>query len=515
VTILAVLVVAPLVAGAPVARAATSEDLATRIEHAVQERMAASGVPSAAFVVVARSEPSVARGLGRATANRPVTGSTPFVLGSTSKSFTALAVMQLVDAGLVDLDAPVRHYVPELQLADGEPVDAITVRHLLQQTSGIPSAAGGPVLASAKDGTALDAVGELRGSRLAAAPGTLWQYSNVNYVLAGLVVERTSGMTYPQYVQRRIYTPLGMTRSFTSIGPARDAGLADGHRYWFGRAVRSDPVVRPGLMAAGYLISTADDLGRYLRMYLDGGVADDGTRIVSAHGLRTMLEPGPAAQLGEWAGGMTSRYAMGWFVGGPWRQPTTFHPGNSPDTTAMITVIPERGLAVATLVGASHELPLPGNPAAPDRITRAAVEAALGEPTTSGGSLRSFYAVFDLIVLALLGAAGYWLARGAGLLRRPRRTRHRVRTLVSALIGIIVGAAVLGVPTLLGFGWRGAWTWLPDASVVLLGLGMMLVAGGAARLCALLRRQTPDRRAADGWPAAKRPPPAAYGPPTP
>ena len=141
---------------------------------------------------------------------------TPFVIGSTSKSFTALAVMQLVDDGLVDLDAPVRRYVPELRLVQPGAADSITVRQVLQQTSGLPEAAGGPILKSAKDGTALDAVRELSGTRLSDPPGTAWHYSNANYVLAGLVVERASGTGYAEHVRRRIFTPLGMTDSSTA-----------------------------------------------------------------------------------------------------------------------------------------------------------------------------------------------------------------------------------------------------------------------------------------------------------
>jgi CubicO group peptidase (beta-lactamase class C family) len=487
---LVVLVTGQLLAGAPAAQASTADDAAGRIASAIRTRMDASGVPSAAFVVVDGSG-AVARGLGDATAGHPATARTPFVLGSTSKSFTALAVMQLVDAGRVDLDTPVRHYVPELQLAAGEAVEAITVRQILQQTSGIPSTAGGQILASAREGTALDAVRELRGTRLAAAPGRLWQYSNANYVLAGLVVQRASGMPFAQYVQTKIFDPLGMTRSFTAVGPARAAGLADGHRYWFGLVRASGPVALPGLLAAGYLISTAEDMGRYLRMYLDDGLTPSGIRVVSAKGLRTMLTPGPTAQLGPWAGGMESRYAMGWFVGGPWQAAVTFHPGNSPDSTAMIALMPQRGMAVATLVGASHELPLPGNPAVTDRITRAAVEAALAEPTTAGGSLRTFYLVFDLAALTLLGAGGYGLVRAGQKLRDPRRPRRRARELLWVVVNLVLGMAVLSLPLVLGFGWAGAWTWIPDFALVLLVLGVLLVAGSATRLLALIRPGMP------------------------
>ena len=299
----------------PDLRAVGAVPAAGAVEQVLRDRMAASAVPGAAFVVVHREGASSAGGVGRTADGGAVTARTPFVIGSTSKSFTALAVMQLVDEGVVDLDAPVRRYIPELRLANGQATDSITVRHLLQQTSGLPAVAGGPVLASAEDGSTADAVRELVGVELSGAPGTRWQYANANYVLAGLVVERASGLPYPDYLQRRIFQPLGMTGSFAAIEPARNAGLARGHRFWFGLPVASGPVFRPGLLAAGYLISTTEDLGRYLRMYLQNGRAADGARIVSAQGLQTMLAPGPDAQLGPWADGPPTRYAMGWFVG--------------------------------------------------------------------------------------------------------------------------------------------------------------------------------------------------------
>jgi CubicO group peptidase (beta-lactamase class C family) len=118
------------------------------VEQMLRDRLAASAVPGAAFVVIHREGASSAGGVGRTGDGGAVTARTPFVIGSTSKSFTALAIMQLVDEGVVDLDAPVRRYIPELRLADGQATDSITVRHLLQQTSGLPAVAGGPVVAS-------------------------------------------------------------------------------------------------------------------------------------------------------------------------------------------------------------------------------------------------------------------------------------------------------------------------------------------------------------------------------
>ena len=468
-------------------RAVGAGPAAGAVEQVLRDRLAASAVPGAAFVVVHREGASSAGGVGRTGDGGAVTARTPFVIGSTSKSFTALAVMQLVDEGLVDLDAPVRRYVPELRLADGQATDSITVRHLLQQTSGLPAVAGGPVLASAEDGSTADAVQELVDVELSGAPGTRWQYANANYVLAGLVVERASGLPYPDYLQRRIFQPLGMTGSFAAIEPARNAGLARGHRFWFGLPVASGPVFRPGLLAAGYLISTTEDLGRYLRMYLQNGLAADGTRIVSAQGLQTMLAPGPDAQLGPWADGPPARYAMGWFVGGPWREPALLHPGDSPDSSAMITLLPNRGIGVATLVAAGHELPVPGNPAATDRISRNVVDVVVDEPVATGTSLRSFYAVFDVLVLGLWTAAGWGLHRAVRVLRRRTGPPRRLSAGGGVLSRAVLVAALVVLPIWAGFGWSGLRVWAPDLWLVLLVLIALLTATTAVRLAGLAR----------------------------
>lgn len=101
--------------------------------------------------------------------------------------------MQLVNAGRLDLDAPARRYVPEFRLADQRAADRITVRQALQQTTGLPATAGGPIVRSAADGTALEVLHELRGTKLVTRPGAVFAYSNGNYVLGGLIVERASG----------------------------------------------------------------------------------------------------------------------------------------------------------------------------------------------------------------------------------------------------------------------------------------------------------------------------------
>jgi CubicO group peptidase (beta-lactamase class C family) len=457
------------------------------VERVLEQQLDASGVPGAAVVVVSSGRIETG-GAGSDGDSQGVGATTPFVIGSTTKSFTALAVMQLVDSGDVALDASVRDYVPEFQLAGGQPVEDITVRHLLQQTSGLSDLAGGPLLASAVDGTALEAIAELKDSHLTSPPGDSWLYANANYVLAGLVVERASGMSYAEYVQARILDPLGMSHSYVSVEAAAADGLTKGHRFWFGVPVSTGPTHRSGLLAAGYLISTAEDLGRYLSMYLADGVSATGERVVSTEGLHTLLTPGPVAHLGPWADGKESHYGMGWFIGGPWSPDALFHPGNSPDSSAMLAIFPDRNLAVATLMNAGHELPVPGNPAITDRISSNVIHAALGQPVPDLPSLWRFYLAFDLAVLALIASASWALARSVRPLS-PARRRTRPSHPAKQWVGVPLRAGGAGLLTLIPFltyGWRGLWTWAPDLTLALAALILLWSSTAAIRLLALL-----------------------------
>ena len=498
------------VTASPVA-AATPPDRATfaQMDRVIRAGMDHSGVPGFAVAVVSGNNVVHARGFGDAGDGRGATPQTPFLLGSVSKSFTALAAMQLVDAGRLDLDAPARQYVPEFELADQRAADRITVRQALQQTTGMPPTAGGPIVRSAADGTALEALHELRGTKLVTPPGAAFAYSNGNYVLAGLIVEGASGEPYAQYVQRHIFTPLGMRHSYVALDAAKRAGLAIGHRYWFGLSTAHGPTFRPGIQPAGYLISTAHDMSRYLAMYLNNGVTANGDRIVSRRGLATMLAPGRPGKLGAWSDHADTRYAMGWFVGGPWSEPAQLHPGRAPDSSAMIVVFPRRDVAVVTLTNAANELTLPGYPASVDRVERNAIDALIGDPVDTGTSLHRYYVYVDLIALALLAAVAWPLVRAARALRT--RPRHRWLAIAGVAARAAGGVLLVALPAL-AFGWRASFLWQPDVFTVIVLLGALLLVTAALRLAGLVRRspESPPEAPApvsDTVPAAPAPPP--------
>jgi CubicO group peptidase (beta-lactamase class C family) len=303
---------------------------------------------------------------------------------------------------------------------------------------------------------------------------------------------------------------LGMRDSYVALDAAKRDGLATGHRYWFGLSTTHGPTFRAGIQSAGYLMSSAQDMGRYLAMYLNHGVTADGDRIVSQRGLETMLAPGRPGKMGAWSDHADARYAMGWYVGGPWSEPAQLHPGRAPDSSAMIVMFPRRALAVVTLTNAANDLTLPGYPASVDRVERNAVDALIGDPVDTGTSLHRYYLYLDLIALALLAAVAWPIVRAVRALRT--RTRPDRRWLAITGVATRAGAGVLLVALpALTFGWRASFLWQPDVFTVIVLIGALLLVTAALRLARLVRRSptpAPQGPVSDTMPADTDPTPA-------
>ena len=199
------------------------------IKAFIDHEMPASGMPGVAYAVVAdgRITSMGARGVARLGGDRRITPDTPFLLGSISKSFTALAVMQLVEAGKVDLDARLSVYLHGFA---GRPAGAITIRQLLSHTSGFSTRQGNTAPARRTHG--MDALAErveqLHAVTPAYRPGERWAYSNINYQILGRLVEVLSGQSYQAYVTTHILQPLGMNAQLRRRrqGPSRHGDRA-------------------------------------------------------------------------------------------------------------------------------------------------------------------------------------------------------------------------------------------------------------------------------------------------
>ncbi|MBN2502997.1 MAG: beta-lactamase family protein [Anaerolineales bacterium] len=324
------------------------------IDAYVEAQMKRLNVPGLSLALVDGDQIVHLRGFGQARpgGDAPIP-QTPFFIGSTTKSFTALAVMQLVEAGKIELDAPVQHYLPWFRVADPQASAQITVRQLLNQTSGIPLAQAWQDLADfdQRADAAERQARALATLELSHAPGAAFEYSNVNFNLLGLVIEAASGETYANYIQRHIFDPLEMRHSYTSKAAAQQDGLAVGHQTWFGFPVAvPDLPVPVGSLPSGQLISSAEDMGHYVIAQLNGGQYGE-VQILSPEGIAELHHPAVAASS---AGVQMGHYAMGWYVDEQQGMQVVHHTGMVPDFYTYMALLPEQKKGVVMLVNGNH-----------------------------------------------------------------------------------------------------------------------------------------------------------------
>lgn len=285
---------------------AVQPTLEMKIDRFITHQMTTQHIPGLALAITYGDQVLHVKGYGKSNAQQPVTPQTQFPIASLSKSFTAIAVLQLVEAGKIDLDAPVKRYLPEFTLADAKTANQITVRHLLNHTSGLSDLSFSEAFLP-QPITNAERVRSLQKARPVALPGAEFHYFNPNYDVLARVVEVVSGQSFGEYLRSHIFTPLQMSQTFhaTTMDEAQQQAIsmATGHLMAF-----AIPFAAPEL--SGYLggnagvISTAEDMAKYLILHTNEGRFED-KQLLTSDSMALMHTPPPQIK---------SPYAMGWFV---------------------------------------------------------------------------------------------------------------------------------------------------------------------------------------------------------
>jgi CubicO group peptidase (beta-lactamase class C family) len=281
----------------------------------------------------------------------PIDQDTLFIVASVTKTFTATTLMRLVAEGKVELNAPVRRYVPEFRLKDQQAADKITVLNLLNHTSGLDWRV------NADTGEGDDAleryVAKMAEMELIALPGTRTSYSQAGYNLVGRIIEKVTGQTFEQAVASLVFEPLGLSHSFF----ARDDIMI--RRFVVGHNPGEDgtlSIARPwrhsrGDNPGGGIAASVADLLRWARFHLGDGRAESGTRVLPTHVLQQMKEPTAelrASNLGDAIG-------VGWFLGDVDGVRTVGLAGSANGQFAELLTVPERNFAVVSLSNAGPD----------------------------------------------------------------------------------------------------------------------------------------------------------------
>ncbi len=467
-----------------------------RIDQYLSDQMDASRIPGVALTIIEDGATVHAAGFGNDGNNNDVTADTPFWIGSNTKSITALAVMQLAEAGAIELDAPVRDYLPAFRLADGPASAQITVRHLLNQTSGISRHDGLRAVVGADEGDSIaDVVAHMADLELNRPVGERFEYSNLNSVVLGAVIEAVTGETWQGYVQDNIFDPVAMTNTYTDRDSAATNGLSATHRSFFGFPLETNASHYPGLAPSGYVYASANDMARYLTVYLEGGTTD-GQQVLSPAGIAEMLTPATDERTFPLQSQQfTARYGAGWFIGTfGVAEDARWHQGSLPHFTTWMVLLPDTDQAIVVMLNAGSQFEIGGANAAWSRIPQGVVNLLRdGEPPTGTGAARLFIIVGTLVALAI--AAQAWTLARVASGRGPRQEVALRRAAPLAWELLVAPLVLIAYPAVAGgLGWRAAFTFVPDLSLAVAAIAGLAVLTGLARLVRLLRaRHIVDR----------------------
>ena len=317
------------------------------VTERVEAGMAKHVVPGVAVGVI---DPAGERTWGFGVTNvehpLPVDADTVFEIASITKTMTATVAARLAAEGRLELDAPVRRYLPDFRVADATVSATVTVRDLFTHTAGWfgeylePTGSGEDAIAK---GVAAMATLEQ------VAPVGVFSYNNASLTLAGRVIEVVAGRPYARSMRELLFAPLGMSRSAFDAADVLYERIAAGHtvrdgkpavvRARFGEGRNGDP--------AGGVRSTVNDLLRYARFHLGDGTAPDGTRLLPAAALAAMREPrvpmGPVGHVG-----------LAWFLEDRGGTRLAAHGGATVAHMSQLVVIPGRGVAFVILTNGAN-----------------------------------------------------------------------------------------------------------------------------------------------------------------
>ncbi|MBB4685733.1 serine hydrolase domain-containing protein [Amycolatopsis jiangsuensis] len=351
------------------------DSLRAHLTEVLDAQSAATGVAGAVVgVAVGGDQFSLAHGSANLNTGQEFTTDTGWLLGSVTKVLTATALLRLVDAGTVDLDAPARRYLPEFTLADTDAAEAITVRMLINHTNGIDADDLMPAAVRGRDATR-SYVDQLPDFGCLFEPGTGIHYSNPGFVLAARILEEQTGLPFERAIQTELFEPCGM----------RDATAVQTQAFLRRTAIGAHASDEPGKLRATSLFSlpesaagaggtpivTVADMMAFGRMHLAGGLAPDGGRVLSQELAAAMLTP--TFDLGLPS---VPSMGLGWWLTPIAGTTAAWHGGGSPGGASSFCIVPEHDAVIVSFVSGPNAL-------LNDKLHTAVLEHLTGQQATA------------------------------------------------------------------------------------------------------------------------------------
>lgn len=357
-------------------------------------------VPGFAIVIVQGQDIIFSKGYGveKAGHRKLMTAQSTLAIGSLGRGFTAMAIMQLVEKGLLDLDEPIVTYLPWFQTANKNFSDQITLRMCLSNTTGIP-----PQFESLpnldNDSSSEAFLRSLNSVFIKRKPGMAHEFCDEGYVIAGQVIQAVTDMNYAEYINTYVLNPLEMTQSTSDQKSAEGMNIVHGHEMGLDRcepAVESE--TDANFVAAGSeFYASAADLGNYMIALLNGG-AYEGQQLLTSKSVDEIFKPNTSFQgLGTMLGGngIDIQYALGWMDMTIEERNILIHTGNNGNVASIMGINKDRDQAFVILFNADvnrlDRFEYPGMEHAVNNV----IHILNAEDTTDFGLLRQGLPVED------------------------------------------------------------------------------------------------------------------------
>ncbi|MGM7635225.1 serine hydrolase domain-containing protein [Bacillus sp. Hm123] len=440
-----------------IANADSSEKIG-KIEQFVEKQKSISKIPGISLVVVEKGKTVYQKGFGYADvkAKTPVTSNTLFEIGSTTKAFTGLAILQLEKEGLLKRSDNVQQYIPWLKLTYNGESQEITLNQLIYHTSGIASNS----IVQIPESNAVNAleltVRKLLNQQLNRKPGSSYEYATINYDVLALVIENVTKQPYDTYMKKQILEPIGMKDSFVGLHQVQSSEMASGYKIGFMKEQSYTPPIYRGNIPAGYLISNTNDIAKWMKLQLgnDSNNAIDKQLIQESHIPDQSVEPFDK----------DTYYANGWIVMKNHEKQYILHSGQNPTFTSYFIMQPDEQLGVAILSNM--------NTSFTTTIGQGVMDLWEGNSVTNNHSDN--YQNLDRIVTILytvVGCFGLFVVLLSLRTMRKIARKQRIRTSLNAkrilllAIHTLIVAAILTLmimlPKILGLSWGFIKVWAP------------------------------------------------------
>lgn len=473
--------------------AAQQPSVAQSLSSYIQGQWNASKIPGLAISVMQNGQPvySLDAGYADVDAQRPVTSSTLFELGSDSKAFTALAILQLEQQGRIVAQAPVSRYLPWLWMQFQGQKQTITVDEFMHHTSGVGANTIGNIPVSSATNALEMTVRTLVGLELNHKPGQVFEYATINYDVLGLIIEKVTQESYEQYIREHILLPLGLTHTYVGRSGLDQAQIAVGYKMFLGTPRRYDAPDYRGNTPSGYILSDQADMLRWMQIQL-GLITVSPTfsqLIQQSHLPDRSVSPDTDG----------SSYAAGWSVfqqGGG----LISHDGSNPTFSSYVAFLPAQKVSIIILTNMDSNYT--------DVIGRGIANTFLGSDLPK--PIQDLYMQLDTVAsfLMLLGLVAVLILlffMFGDILQIVRRKRLFVAFTRKKAFEVVLSLTLLGlfawalydVPALIfqGLPWSFVMVWGPNT--IFTAVEIIALAGGLTYVYYLLTTLT--------WGAQERP----------